>query len=99
MTVQREGIPSWLDMYPFEKEVAQLKLKPKDLMFVDVGGGVGHQCRLLKETHPNLPGRIINEDLAGTIERAEPFEGVEHVAQDFFQPQTIKGKYSNQQPD
>lgn len=92
MSVQREGIPPWLNVYPFEKECKELNLKPEDVMFVDVGGNIGHQSRLLKETFPNLPGRVINEDLAITLQGAAPCKGVENITQNFFEPQAIKGR-------
>lgn len=34
----------WLDVFPFEKLVARPTDTPETVIFVDVGGGRGHQC-------------------------------------------------------
>lgn len=44
MTVQRFGQQYWLDVFPFEKEVIDDSVDEKVPLFVDVGGGIGHQC-------------------------------------------------------
>ena len=92
MSKQRDGMPTWLSVYPIEE---QLKgWNPHHPAFVDVGGGIGHQCVALRAEYPNLPGRVILQDSASVLAQARtrPLEGIELVAQDFFQPQTIKGK-------
>ncbi|KAL2221344.1 O-methyltransferase-domain-containing protein [Thermoascus aurantiacus ATCC 26904] len=38
-----------------------------------------------------VPDRIIVQDLAATLQHAIPYEGVETMVQDFFQPQAVKG--------
>ncbi|KAI9708795.1 MAG: hypothetical protein M1820_003750 [Bogoriella megaspora] len=88
MTVQRAGAPTWLEVFPFEQELGDWHDKP---VFVDVGGGFGHQCQALKEAFPDLPGKIILEDLPQTLEHIPAIKGVEAVAQNFFEPQVIQG--------
>lgn len=41
MSVVRERMPSWLDKFPIKQEVKDLD--PGRVLFVDVGGGAGHQ--------------------------------------------------------
>jgi len=90
MTAFHEGQTPWLEIFPFEQELCD-GLKPSTPVFVDVGGGVGHQCLALKQKFPNLPGRVILQDLEENIQAALVTEGVENTVHDFFTPQPIKG--------
>ena len=90
MTVARSGEKNWLDDFPFEAEVAQ-NVQPEEVLFVDVGGGIGTQCRNLKAKHPDLRGRIVLQDLAPAIKQALSLEGVEAEVHDFYTEQPVKG--------
>jgi hypothetical protein len=90
MTAQREGSPTWLEVFPFEKKLCE-NLDPETPLFVDIGGAVGHQCVALKAKHPHVQGRIILQDRPHVIEHAIPAEGVEAMAYDFWTPQPIIG--------
>ncbi|KAI4209668.1 MAG: hypothetical protein LQ351_007422 [Letrouitia transgressa] len=90
MGAQHEGQPTWLDVFPFEKELCNNNLGPETPLFVDIGGGAGHQCHALKARHPHAPGRVILQDLSQTISQAVPTEGIETMAYDFWTPQPIK---------
>ncbi|MCJ1400195.1 hypothetical protein MMC11_003399 [Xylographa trunciseda] len=89
MAAQRDGLPTWLSVFPLEAQAAGLD--PEGTLFVDVGGGIGHQCQLLKATHPTLPGRVILQDLPQTLAHALPIDGVVQQAHDFFTPQPVLG--------
>jgi demethylsterigmatocystin 6-O-methyltransferase len=91
MTVQRAGLSDWLSVFPVEKEIGSWSATPEKAVFVDVGGGYGHQCKAFKAKYPDLPGRIILQDLPQTLERVQPIPGVEAIAQNFFEPQVIEG--------
>ncbi|KAI1089141.1 O-methyl transferase B [Rostrohypoxylon terebratum] len=90
MSLRRQAELSWLAVYPVREEAAGLT-DPERPLYVNVGGGIGHQCAQFKEKYPDLPGRIILEDLPGTVAQALPTPGVENLAHDFFTPQPIKG--------
>ncbi|KAI1123674.1 S-adenosyl-L-methionine-dependent methyltransferase [Nemania abortiva] len=68
MGAHRIGVRTWLD----EKAATELMsvLREQDrlgaVFFVDVGGGLGQQCKLLKSMYPDLQGRVILQDLPGT---------------------------------
>jgi len=64
------------------------------VVYVDVGGGIGHQCKALRDKYPNLKGRVIVQDLGMTIHGKQEFSGVEGMAHDFFHDQPIKGTNS-----
>lgn len=82
-------MPTWLDVYPVE-EMARSP-GPEEPLFVDVGGGLGHQCIALRERFPHLKGRVILQDIPQTLTHAIHHDEVEIMVQDFFQPQAIKG--------
>lgn len=89
MAIQREGLPSWLSVYPVDEETKGWN--PENPVFVDVGGGIGHQCLALKKKYPQLPGRVVLQDLPPALEHALAMQNVEVLVHDFFQPQPIKG--------
>nr|WPM83325.1 ProsF [Phaeosphaeria sp.] len=93
MTTQRVGHPQWLDFYPLEQELIPGfdTSDPNAAFLVDVGGSVGHEIKAVKKRYPNVPGRLIVEDLKATIERVNLDSGMEAIAHDFFTPQPIKG--------
>ena len=92
MTVQHEGQKVWTDVFPFEEELSH-NMTPETPLFVDIGGGVGHQCVAIRTKFPKLPGRIILQDLQPMVAQAIPAEGVEAMAHDFWTPQPVKGTF------
>ena len=91
MTGQRAGQKAWLDVFPFEEELFSNISNPATPVFVDVGGGVGHQCAALIAKFPQLKGRVILQDVPPVLQAAIPTEGVEPVPYDFWTPQQVKG--------
>lgn len=85
--------PSFLDAYPLSDKIENgIQLSADRPLFVDVGGGFGPQSIAFKKRWPDLPGRVIIEDLSATIEQAQKYPGVKTLAQDFFEPQKVKGQ-------
>ena len=82
---------SWLDGFDMSKHCVDSK--PDDVIFVDVAGGVGHQCGLLKAKLPELRGRFILEDLPMVTPQALPIPGIESMGIDMWQGQPVKGSY------
>jgi len=91
MTAQHEGLPTWLDVYPLLEDSKEFPSEKP--LFVDVGGGIGHQCLALKTKFPQFdqPGRLVLQDLGPTIEHSIPMDNVNAMVHDFFTPQPIKG--------
>lgn len=81
----------WTDTYPVPEKVGSFTPDPDSALLVDVGGGFGQQAVDFQTKFPNLPGRIIVQDIPETLSRAPAVDGIEFVVQDFFQPQEIKG--------
>lgn len=93
MATRKIDMPTWLDVYPVEKEAESLNADENTAMIVDVGGGFGHQCNALKTKYPGLKGRIILQDLPPALEHAKLEPGIEAMVHNFFEPQPIKGAF------
>ncbi|KAI4154178.1 MAG: hypothetical protein LQ340_001839 [Diploschistes diacapsis] len=63
MVAQRTGMPAWLNFYPY-KEAAQ-GLDPERPLFMDVGGGFGHQAIVLHERVPDLKNPFMRQPIKG----------------------------------
>ena len=96
MASRREAMTTWLDVYPVEQETKGWN--PDAPVFVDVAGGIGHQCAELKAKYPNLPGRVVLQELPHCIDQAVPTPGVENVVHDIFTPQPLKGTFIISKP-
>ncbi|TVY30376.1 Demethylsterigmatocystin 6-O-methyltransferase [Lachnellula hyalina] len=82
---------TWLSVYPFLEEVGEAG--KEEVVFVDVGGGIGHQCAALREKYPQLRGRVQVQDLEHFIAQKVKHEGVEGRAHNIFEEQPIQGQY------
>ncbi|KAI1370088.1 S-adenosyl-L-methionine-dependent methyltransferase [Hypoxylon crocopeplum] len=87
MALRRQPELSWLAVYPIEEEAKELHTQRP--VYVNIGGGIGHQCAQFKEKYPNLPGRVILQDLPHSITKALPTPGVENMAHDIFEAQPV----------
>lgn len=76
-------------MYPVVEETEGWN--PKAPVFVDIGGGIGHQCVEFRKKYPKVPGRVILLDLSQPIDDARPAADVERHVYDFFEPQPFRG--------
>lgn len=91
------GQTNWLDVIDFEALIkvngtdGDAAINPETPVFVDVGGGIGSQCAILKAKLPNLPGRVILQDLPVALQHALDTEGVEIMAHNFWTEQPVKG--------
>ncbi|KAI1463631.1 S-adenosyl-L-methionine-dependent methyltransferase [Daldinia caldariorum] len=87
--LRRQPDVTWLSVYPVETEAAGWPVG--EPLYVNVGGGVGHQCAQFKEKYPRLDGRVILQDLPHTVAEAPPTPGVENMAYNMFRPQPVIG--------
>ena len=81
---------SWFDVYPME--LCSLTLKQDQPLFLDLGGGSGHQAIRLVERFPELEGRVIVQDMQSDTASLR-HERVEFMRHDFFEAQPIKGTF------
>jgi demethylsterigmatocystin 6-O-methyltransferase len=89
MSAQHDRKMTWLDVVNFREFVGGATTTTP--IFVDVGGGIGHQCALLQRRYPDLAGRIILQDSASVVSRALPTPGVDATIYDFWSPQPVQG--------
>ena len=86
------GHKEWTDLYPVQERLIEgFEDGEESVMFVDVGGGFGHQAKLLKNTFPDIPGRFIVQDLEQM--KGKDIPGIEFQAHDFYQEQPVKGVF------
>lgn len=99
MSTQRTGQNTWItDSSLFPINHFTIQSKDDDLeavLMVDVGGGAGHQCIALRQAHADLKGRVVLQDLPGTIAMIDQSAlqqlGIEARAHDFMTAQPVKG--------
>ena len=91
MALRQRPDVSWLSVYPVEAETKDWD--PAAPVYVNMGGGIGHQCAQFKEHFPHVPGRVILQDLPHSINNALQTPGVENMVHNFFEPQPVKGAF------
>jgi demethylsterigmatocystin 6-O-methyltransferase len=85
---------NWLDVMTELPETisAATAADRSRVVFVDVGGNVGHQSARLVEEIPAAWGHVVLQDLPETVKEAPAVEGVTPMAHDFFTEQPVKGE-------
>lgn len=96
MSAYRAGKPSWLDPgFPYPVQTRLGDGDANDVLFVDVGGGLGHDLRELRAKHPSLPGTLVLQDRAEVIASlgadSNSDSCFQAMAHDFFTPQPVVG--------
>lgn len=86
------NLPQWFEIYPAAEKFSDAHQDPNATLMVDVGGGPGQELVRFKERHPDIPGRLVLQDLPLTLQRIEKLpDGIESMEYDFFTPQPVKG--------
>ena len=84
-----DGGEEWFEFYPVDK---RLRVAGVETLLVDVGGGLGHDVTALKAKFPNIPGKLIVQDLPHVINQVKNLTlGIKVMKHDFFSPQPVKG--------
>jgi hypothetical protein len=80
----------WFEIYPVEERLNVAS--DSETLLIDVGGGTGHDLIEFKKRFPNLPGKLITQDLPAALDDIKELPaGIEGMKHDFFSPQPIKG--------
>lgn len=90
MAGRRAEANIWIENYPFAERYGH-ETSAETPLFVDIGGAGGHQCVAFRTKYPNMPGRVILQDLPHVIETVVPTLNIEPMMHDFTTPQIIKG--------
>ncbi|KAG4412197.1 hypothetical protein IFR04_014657 [Cadophora malorum] len=81
---------NWFEFYSVEEKL--IVESDSDIVLVDIGGGIGHDLSAFHDKYPALKGKLVLQDLPVVIESVKDIPTkIEALAQDFFQPQQIKG--------
>ncbi len=96
--VARHNVQRWTQTFPVTQRLQEATFQgTARLKLVDVGGGGGHESKVLLETLPWLKskGEIILQDIPGVIESMLPelketAGCVQAMPHDFFEPQPVK---------
>ena len=73
MALRRTSNLSWLTVYPVKEVLAASGWTNQDTaraIYVNIGGGIGHQCAQFKDKYPELRGRVVLQDLQQSIDNA-----------------------------
>ncbi|PVI05885.1 putative sterigmatocystin 8-O-methyltransferase precursor [Periconia macrospinosa] len=89
MEIARNGRgQEWFEFYPVAEKLTLADRDSTAILLVDIGGNVGYDLINFQRRFPELPGRLVFEDLPTIISSVDTLpEGVEAVGHDFFQPQ------------
>lgn len=85
--------PKWFEKVDVKSLFSNLKTDKDAVLLVDVGGDSGIDTTRFHNAHPDIPGRLILQDLPGTIKQLDQdaLKPVEAMPHDFFTPEPVKG--------
>ncbi|PWY79169.1 o-methyltransferase [Aspergillus heteromorphus CBS 117.55] len=96
MTAYHQGRPSWMDIgfYPVLSLVADTGINERDALLVDMGGSMGHDLSEFRRKWPQVPGRLVLQDLPDVVQQARGMgldARIEVMVHDFFEVQVVRG--------
>ena len=94
MSGQRMHRKDWYDFFPVDDILLQGvdSKDPDAVLFVDIGGGEGHDTQAFHRRFPNHPGKVVLQDLPAVIDNIKELDSaVVRMKHDFFKPQQIHG--------
>ena len=96
MASRHAGIKcEWFEIYPLKSQLfAGSEQDNESVFLVSVAGGNGRDISGLRTRFPDLPGRLVLQDLPQTFNDLLPVDDIEMMPHDMFTEQPIKGRYS-----
>ena len=92
MNVQATATSFAISIFPFQAELSKLETSDETTLVVDVGGGLGHATRKIKELCGDVKGKLILQDRPEVLDDfKEELVGIEKMGHDFFTPNPVKG--------
>ncbi|KAJ5775867.1 uncharacterized protein N7511_000878 [Penicillium nucicola] len=99
----RDNAARWTQIFPvtqrFQKFQSEASADER-IQFVDVGGGIGHEIKVLLDALPSLRGHFVLQDVPGVVqsmlpelERATTTQSVQAMPHNFFEPQPVPGAH------
>ena len=87
------------DFFPVQKNLVEgAKTEDNSVFLVDLGGGKGHDLQELYQKHPNIPGKLVLQELKDVIDEAVTTgldSKIVPMPHDFFTSQPVIGKFLN----
>ena len=77
---------SWVKIYSTEQLVLDKEDKQLNMVFIDIGGRIGHDINPFKRKHRLKPGRLILQDLEKVLEQVKVEPDLGSMPHDFFRP-------------
>jgi hypothetical protein len=78
------------EIYPTEKLFQNAR--DDTIIFVDIGGSIGHDTTSFAKAHSSKPGKLILQDRQAVIDSIDNLDpAIDKQAYDFFTPQPVKG--------
>lgn len=95
MSVYAQGRMRWMDpgFYPVQERLVDgIAIGDQDALLVDMGGSFGHDLSDFRRKWPNVPGRLVLQDLPEVVSSVKDLHpSIEVTAHDFFTEQPVKG--------
>lgn len=92
MATRRVGKPVWYDIYPIYEELSCQDMTENDILLIDIGGNRGHDLVNLTAKYPDLPGKLVLQDLPDVVAHASfnTKANIKAMPHNFFEPQPIQ---------
>lgn len=82
---RHDNLQQWFNIYP-----VQDRLDGPGNVFVDVGGGSGHDVVALRREYPNLHCEMVLQDLPAVVKGVSLPDGIKVQPHNMFDPQPVK---------
>ena len=83
----------FLDVFPADERLLRgYEASPEEVLFVDVGGGVGHEIEKFVGKFPNEKGQMVLQELPEIVSQVPKSDVMKVMVHDFFTPQPVRGK-------
>lgn len=99
----RQGRPSWMDpdFFPVKEQLIKgAKSDAEAAFLVDIGGNIGHDLAEFAGKHPDVPGRLVLQDLPVVLGQINSLDDkIERMPYDFYTEQPLKGQSDPPNPN
>lgn len=95
MAIPAQGRVRWMDegFYPVQRQLIDgTGIANQDVLLVDMGGSFGHDLAEFCRKWPNVPGRLVLQDLPEVVSFVNGLHpSIEVMSHDFFTYQPVQG--------
>ena len=95
MAAYAQGRYRWMDpgFYPVQQQLIDgTTIGDQDVLLVDIGGSFGHDLLDFRRKWPDVPGRLVLQDLPEVVASVQNLDpSIDVMGYDFFTEQPVKG--------